>query len=73
MLTKIEHGPWKDVTLIKTNATEDIKTWTARELTKMGRDASKWELFATSAEKDVYLFRNPQKNLQVTVYQDANG
>ncbi|GEO74354.1 hypothetical protein FD30_GL000121 [Levilactobacillus namurensis DSM 19117] len=59
--------------MIKTNATEDIKTWTARELTKMGRDASKWELFATSAEKDVYLFRNPQKNLQVTVYQDANG
>lgn len=59
--------------MIKTNATEDIKTWTARELTKMGRDASKWELFATSAEKDVYLFRNPQKNLQVMVYQDANG
>ncbi|MGY5339724.1 hypothetical protein [Levilactobacillus spicheri] len=30
-------------------------------------------MFATSAEQDVFLFRNPQKNLQLTVYQLPNG
>lgn len=67
----------KEVTFIKTteqvNQTEDIETWTAKELTRLGRDASKWQLFATSAEKDVFLFRNPQKKLQLTVYQRPNG
>lgn len=54
-------------------STEDIKTWTAQELTRRGRDASKWQLFATSAEKDVFLFRNATKNEQITVYQHADG
>lgn len=54
-------------------STVTIEAWTAQALTKLGRDPAKWQLFATSADHDVFLFRNAQKNLQLTVYQRANG
>lgn len=32
-----------------------------------------WQLFASSAEHDVFMFQNQQRGLQVSVYRHADG